>query len=112
MRRYCFTGRVDPVNLEAYRAAHAAVWPELLRALKDAGWHNYSLHLGADGLLVGYVEAEDLELAQAKVAATEVNTRWQAEMSRLFATEGAPDQAWVHLDEVFHLETQLEAAGA
>ena len=40
--------RVDPANLDAYRAAHAAVWPELLHALKDAGWNNYSLHLGDD----------------------------------------------------------------
>ena len=37
MRRYCFVGRVDPRNLTAYREAHAAVWPELLAALKEAG---------------------------------------------------------------------------
>ena len=74
MHRYCFIGRVDPANLDAYRAAHAAVWPELLHALKDAGWNNYSLHLGDDGLLVGHVESEDLDAAQARVAATEVNT--------------------------------------
>ena len=111
MRRYCFIGRVDPATLVAYREAHARVWPELLRELKAAGWNNYSLHLGDDGLLVGYAESDDLDAAQAKVAATDVNRRWQAEMARLFATEGAPDEAWVHLDEVFHLETQLAAAG-
>lgn len=110
LRRYCFTGRVDPANLDAYREAHAHVWPELLRALKEAGWNNYSLHLGEDGLLVGYVESEDLDAAQAKVAATEVNARWQEEMSRLFTTEGAPDESWTFLDEVFHLESQLDGA--
>ena len=110
MHRYCFIGRVDPANLDAYRAAHAAVWPELLHALKDAGWNNYSLHLGVDGLLVGHVESEDLDAAQARVAATEVNRRWQAEMARLFATDGSPDESWSFLPEVFHLETQLAAA--
>ena len=90
MHRYCFIGRVDPANLDAYRAAHAAVLPELLHALKDAGWNNYSLHLGDDGLLVGHVESEDLDAAQARVAATDVNRRWQAEMARLFVSEGLP----------------------
>ncbi|QXT62984.1 L-rhamnose mutarotase [Tessaracoccus palaemonis] len=110
MKRYCFLGHVDPANLAKYREAHAAVWPELLRALRDAGWHNYSLHLRDDGLLVGYVESEDLDAAQARVAATDVNRRWQAEMGRLFASEGSPDESWEFLDEVFHLESQLAAA--
>nr|WP_231980030.1 L-rhamnose mutarotase [Tessaracoccus coleopterorum] len=50
--------------MAAYREAHAAVWPELLRALRDAGWHNYSLHLRDDGLLVGYCESDDLDAAR------------------------------------------------
>jgi len=109
--RYCLLGHVDPTRLDDYRAAHAAVWPELLVALRDAGWHNYSLFLRPDGLLIGYVESDDLDLAQARVAATEVNTRWQAEMARLFASEGAPDESWEFLEEVFNLEDQLAAAG-
>lgn len=109
MRRYCFVGQVDPRHLDAYRTAHAAVWPELLAALKAAGWYNYSLHLGEDGRLVGYVESEDLDRAQALVAATDVNRRWQAEMASLFGIDGAPDESWTFLEEVFHLETQLAA---
>jgi len=108
--RYCLLGHVDPARLDDYRAAHAAVWPELLVVLRDAGWRNYSLFLRPDGLLVGYVESDDLGAAQARVAATEVNARWQAEMSRLFATEGAPDESWEFLEEVFNLEDQLAAA--
>jgi L-rhamnose mutarotase len=40
MTRYCFTSRVDPRNLDRYRERHAAVWPEMLTALRDAGWRN------------------------------------------------------------------------
>ena len=111
MARYCLQGQVDPTRLDDYRAAHAAVWPELLVALRDAGWRNYSLFLRPDGLLVGYCEADDLDEAQAKVAATGINARWQAEMSRLFASEGAPDEAWERVEEVFNLEDQLAASG-
>ncbi len=107
MNRYCLLGHVDPDRIAEYRRVHAAVWPELLEALRDAGWRNYSLFLRDDGLLIGYVEADDLDVAQAKVAATEVNIRWQAEMSELFATEGPPDQVWEIVPEVFNLDGQL-----
>lgn len=109
MARYCLVGQVDPANLEVYRQRHRQVWPALLAALRDAGWRNYSLFLGPDGLLVGYVEADDLDQAQARVAATAVNAAWQAEMSRLFAGDGAPDEAWRRLELVFNLEDQLDA---
>ena len=111
MPRYCLLGHVDATRLEEYREAHRHVWPELLEALRDAGWRNYSLFLRDDGTLVGYAESDDLEAAQARVAATEVNTRWQAAMAELFASDGPPDQAWELLPEVFHLEDQLDALG-
>ena len=107
MRRHCLLGHVDPDRIAEYRRVHAAVWPELLAALRDAGWRNYSLFLHEDGLLIGYVESDDLDAAQARVAATEVNARWQAAMSDLFATDGPPDEAWKIVPEVFNLEDQL-----
>ena len=109
MPRYCLLGHVNRDRLDEYREAHKAVWPELLEALRDAGWRNYSLFLRDDGLLIGYAEADDLTEAQQKVARTEVNARWQAAMSQLFASEGAPDQAWELIPEVFNLEDQLAA---
>jgi L-rhamnose mutarotase len=111
MARYCLLGHVDPAKLEEYKVQHAAVWPELLVALRDAGWRNYSLFLGPDGLLIGYCESDDLDAAQEKVAATEINAKWQEEMARLFAGEGAPDEAWERIEEVFNLEDQLAASG-
>ena len=44
------------------------------------------------------------------MAATDVNARWQAEMAELFTElDGrTPDQGFLVLDEVFHLEDQLE----
>jgi L-rhamnose mutarotase len=109
--RVCFTLQVRPDRLAEYRERHAAVWPEMLRALADTGWHNYSLFLRDDGLLIGYVETPSIAQAQAGMAATEVNARWQAEMSELFEDlEGlAPDEGFLVLEEVFHLEDQLAA---
>ena len=110
-RRYCFLLRVRPERMEEYRRRHAAVWPEMLQALAETGWRNYSLFLADDGLLVGYVEADDLQASLEAMARTEVNARWQAEMAPFFTDlDGrGPDEGLVLLEEVFHLEDQLRS---
>ncbi|WP_248966029.1 L-rhamnose mutarotase [Sphaerisporangium perillae] len=106
MKRVCFLLKVRPERLEEYRRRHEAVWPEMLDALHATGWHNYSLFLRADGLLVGYLETPDFEAARAAMAETDVNARWQAEMAPFFEElDGRPpDEGMFTLDEVFHLD--------
>ena len=94
--------QVRPDRLVEYRERHRAVWPEMLAALRDAGWGNYSLFLREDGLLVGYVETQDFEAAQRAMAATDVNDRWQSEMAAFFGERA--DDGLVRLEEVFHLD--------
>lgn len=111
MPRACFQLQVRRDRIPEYKARHSAVWPEMLCALQDAGWHNYSLFLREDGLLIGYVETPGpIAEAQAAMARMEVNARWQAEMAGFFADIGgrAPDDAFLLLEEVFHLEDQLD----
>ena len=106
MNRYCFCLQVRPDRLDEYVDRHRHVWPEMQAALRESGWHNYSLFLRADGLLVGYVESEDLEAAQQAMAATEVNARWQAQMTEFFqGIDGRPpDESFLLLPEIFHLK--------
>ncbi|MCO4254655.1 L-rhamnose mutarotase [Pseudarthrobacter cellobiosi] len=112
-RRVCFQLQVKPGLIEEYIRRHAAVWPDMLQALKSSGWNNYSLFLRADGLLIGYFETDNLPEAQARMAATDVNARWQTEMSGFFEDlDGAPDTGFLQLTEVFNLEDQLAAAAA
>lgn len=107
MQRAAFLLKVKADRLDEYKAHHTQVWPEMLQALRDAGWHNYSLFLQDDGLLVGYVETPDgLPATQARMAATAVNTRWQEFMAPFFESpDGArPDELFRELQEVFHLD--------
>jgi len=112
MSRFVFTLDVRPDRLDEYVERHAAVWPEMLRALYDSGWRDYTLHLREDGLLVGVVEADDLAAAQAAMERTDVNRRWQAEMAPFFERLGdaQPDRALRLLPEIFNLEAQLARA--
>lgn len=106
MQRVCFLLKVRPERLAEYRERHKAVWPEMLAALRETGWHNYSLFLRDDGLLVGYLETPDFQAALQGMATREVNERWQREMAPFFeALEGRrPDEGMPALEEVFHLQ--------
>jgi L-rhamnose mutarotase len=103
--RICFTLQVRPDRLDEYRERHAAVWPDMLRALADTGWRDYSLFLRPDGLLVGYLVTDDFEAAQAALARSEASRRWEESMAGFFVDTPAEDKH--PLDEVFHLEDQL-----
>ncbi|WP_253953872.1 L-rhamnose mutarotase [Schaalia sp. 19OD2882] len=100
--RACFLLRVRPECLTEYVQVHQHVWDDMRQALSDAGWRNYSLFLDvATGTCVGYFEADDTSAAQEAMAATEVNTRWQAAMARYFVQpEGGTAQI---LPQYFHL---------
>ena len=89
------------------------MWPEMLHALRDAGWRNYSLFLDDDGTLIGYFETESLVNALEKMGKTDVTSRWQAQMSDFFVgIDSTPDQSFAPLTEVFNLEAQLALAPA
>ncbi|MEV7663223.1 L-rhamnose mutarotase [Paenarthrobacter sp. NPDC089316] len=110
--RVCFRSSVQPELMDEYKRRHAAVWPEMLQALKASGWNNYSLFLAPDGQLIGYLECDDYAAAQARMALTEVNARWQAGMATLFAdSDVPPDQGFEIVEEVFNLEDQLATSG-
>ena len=100
--RVCFILRVRQDRLDEYKERHREVWPEMLDALRETGWGNYSLFLAEDGLLVGYLETEDFEAALKGMDERNVNARWQAEMAPFFGERA--DTSLVRLEEVFHLE--------
>jgi L-rhamnose mutarotase len=107
MNRIGFMLKVRAHLVEEYKQHHQNVWPEMQDALRQTGWHNYSLFMREDGLMFGYFETPDtLEAAQEAMAKTEVNARWQALMSPYFEIPpGAqPDTSFIQLQEVFHLD--------
>jgi L-rhamnose mutarotase len=104
--RICFRLHIRADKREEYVRRHADVWPEMRDALQQAGWRNYSLFLGDDGTLIGYLECDDFAAAQAAMAVTEVNARWQAEMAEFFSEldGGPPDEGIRPEPEIFHLQ--------
>lgn len=105
MKRIGFQFKVRRDMLTEYKEHHKTVWPEMLAALRETGWQNYSLFMREDGLIFGYFETEEsLLAAQSKMAARDVNTRWQEFMSPFIDASARPDETFVELEEYFHLD--------
>lgn len=106
MERVCFLLQVRPERLAEYKERHRAVWPDMLQALRETGWHNYSLFLRPDGLLVGYFETPNLRAALDGMSRRDVNERWQRDMAAFFVSldDATPDKSFLRLEEIFHLD--------
>lgn len=104
--RICFLLKVRKEKLDEYKARHAHVWPEMQEALRKTGWRNYSIFARPDGLVVGYLDADDFDKCLAAMKDLPVNARWQAEMVQFFESlaGGGPDDSMVPLEEIFHLD--------
>jgi L-rhamnose mutarotase len=89
--------RLKPGMEEDYDAAHAAVWPALLAAQREAGIKRWLIF--RDGLDIFHsIECEDYDRAIAELAQLPVNQRWQAEMAQY--TEVAHDYSGASADRL------------
>ena len=104
MERVGFTMRLLPGQEAEYRRRHAAVWPEMLAALKAAGCRDYSIFIRGSDLFACLV-VDDFAGFRASMAANPVNDRWQAEMAGLIDALTDPATGFhQRLEEIFHLD--------
>ena len=105
-------GRVIGLNgadIAEYKRLHAAVWPEILDLLRQAGMRNYSIFLKEpENLLFAYLEYEgtDLEADNLLIGANADMKRWWTltdPMQRPLETRG-PGEWWADMQEVFHTD--------
>ena len=106
-KRYGQLIGVKADRLEAYKAYHAAVWPEVLDTIRACNIHNYSIFY-RDGQLFAYFEytGDDFQADMAKMAADPKTQEWWAIMMPMqepVATR-AEGEWWADMEEVFHLD--------
>jgi L-rhamnose mutarotase len=103
--RVGFQLQIDPTRIDEYVERHTRVWPRMLAEITASGRRNYTIFLRPDGTLFGYFEVDDLAASTAYLAASETAAEWEAESAGFFTQlDGRPDQAFVELREVFHLD--------
>ena len=107
MKRYGTVIGLRPEKAVEYRRLHAAVWPDVLEALRRANVTNYSI-FRRDGLLFSYMEyrGSDLVGDMASIANDPATRQWWDVVMPLQRTmRSSPDEDWwAPMEEVFHLD--------
>jgi L-rhamnose mutarotase len=100
--RVGFVLRVKPDKVDDYVAAHDAVWPDMLAALKDAGIRNYTIFRSGTTVF-GYFETDDRGATERFLGAQPVCARWQDAMAE-FLEQRVDEAGPSALQEIFRLD--------
>ncbi len=109
--RVCFHLKVRADRLTDYRRLHAAVWPDMLAALREAGIRNYSIFLWKDaerwglspGHEFGFLECDDWGEVRRRLEGNPVVARWEREMAAYLETPVGAEGPRL-LEEIFRLD--------
>lgn len=98
--------RLKPEMETQYRELHAAIWPEIAQALRDANIRNFSIFL-RDGMLYSYLEyiGTDLDADMDSLGSGPSAQLWGelTEACQEPVSTAAAGELWAPLEEVFHL---------
>ncbi len=93
---------VHPDRLAEYDRRHAEPWPEMMRALDKAGFHNYS-GFRRDSQVVYYGEFHPgMATATGAIGATDVNRRWNISFQGIITTITDASGNLLTAREIFH----------
>ena len=105
MKRYGMVLKVRPDKLEEYKGLHAAVWPAVLRKIRECNIRNYSIY-HKDGYLFSYFEylGTDFAADMAKMAADPTTQKWWSvcKPCQQPLANRATNEWWSGMEEVFH----------
>jgi len=112
MKRYGTVIGLRPEKLDEYRRLHAAVWPDVLKMIKECHIRNYSIYLRQldDGrhYLFSYFEytGSDFTSDMAKMAADPTTQKWWSVCMpcQKPLESRASGEWWASMEEVFHLD--------
>lgn len=112
MKRYGMVIGLRADKVDEYQRLHAAVWPDVLQRITACNIRNYSIYLRQleDGrhYLFSYFEyiGTDFAADMAAMAADPTTQRWWAlcKPCQQPLTDRAPEEWWVGMTEVFHLD--------
>lgn len=111
-QRYGMVIGVRQDKLDEYKRLHAAVWPDVLKMLKECNIRNYSIYLrqldNGKYYLFSYFEyiGDDFKADMAKMAADPVTQKWWKETDpcQIPLSKRKEGEWWASMEEVFHLD--------
>lgn len=93
---------IDPDRADEYDHIHAHAWPDMMKAIHDTGFRNYSgFRLGASVVYYGEFYP-DMATVVGKIAETEVNGRWGQAFEGIITTIVDEAGNLITAEEVYH----------
>lgn len=112
IQRYGMVLGLKQEKMAEYKKLHEAVWPDVLKMIKDCNIRNYSIYLQKldDGgyYLFSYFEyiGDDFEADMAKMADDPVTQKWWhlCEPCQIPLQNRKEGEWWARMEEVFHCD--------
>ena len=104
MKRYAFKMKLKPGVVAEYRKRHDEIWPELTRAIRDAGISDYSIFLDEETFTLFAVQKRSDHNTANDLSNHPIVKKWWAYMAPLMEVNSDDSPVCRNLREVFHLD--------
>ncbi len=96
--------KLKPGVVAEYQKRHDEIWPELSRAIRDAGISDYSIFLDEETLMLFAVQKQTNNNTAADLPNHPLVQKWWAYMAPLMEVNADNSPRCGNLREVFHLD--------
>jgi L-rhamnose mutarotase len=104
IRRFGQLSKLKPEMVEEYDRLHVAVWPDVLKIIRECNIHNYSIYRRNDELFTYYeYTGEDYEADMKKMEADPASQKWGTLTHPCFVKTEKNEFYW-GMKEVFHTD--------
>ncbi len=104
MARQAFKMKLKPGQKEEYRRRHAAIWPELVNLLHEAGVSEYSIFLDEETGTLFAFQLQDGNKSSQDLGDNPIVQKWWAYMADIMDTNPDNSPVSIPLDEVFYMK--------
>lgn len=104
MERLCHVFRVAPGMEQEYVRRHVEIWPDMVEAMKAAGFANYTLFRRGLEVIAVCECHPDVDTCLSRFAEFDVGERWQAFMGGIVLDLTDEGGALVRYPEDWHLD--------
>ena len=105
MKRFAFKMFLKPGCEKEYAKRHAAIWPELVKMIKEQGVGNYSIFWDKEtNILFAYQECSGEGNSQDTTDVDPITQKWWDMMADIMEVNPDNSPVTIPLEEVFHLD--------
>jgi L-rhamnose mutarotase len=104
MKRNAFIMKIKPGFAAEYKRRHDEIWPEIARALKQAGISDYSIYLDEETLTLFAFQKLARNNRADTLPGRAIVKKWWKYMADIMETNSDSSPLTKELKEVFHLD--------